>query len=495
MGKNMHTGVQIMLRNSMKSFAITDIKVNRLPGGLKADIKLQDFISFADGIPYPDILSDKKTTEVSANVTQPVVIVFETDTTVKKGTYHLEITISTSLGECKANVTLVVHKAVVPEPKDSDFCHEYMFDPIGYFLYGDELKETEFERPYYNYQRYSEGWWELMKVFAVNHKVLRSNVLYLGCISILLKDAGSKRISENEWHLDFSLVDRLIDIFMEHGSVKKIALGTFLPGQTGAIIRSYDYDGSFCNYKIFGEDGDAERWANFLYTKVYEHFIEKGIIDLLNVHLLDEPKNTEYWLWAKNILNKCMPGIPTCEPIYLREISHALKDDCDIPVPRTDIYDDEPCFYADRVKEGKEFWIYSCCFPEEQWWLTKFLDAPQRYSRMMSWACFSSGTSGYLHWGFNHWRVDLYSTEPTARFKADGYIVYPDVENNNVIMSNRYLATTMGLEEWELLHALEKKNPVAAKSIAGSIASTFKHFNDEAEAVENARNMILTLLD
>ena len=113
----------------------------------------------------------------------------------------------------------------------------------------------------------------------------------------------------------------------------------------------------------------------------------------------------------------------------------------------------------------------------------------------MSWACFSSGTSGYLHWGFNHWRVDLYSTEPAARFKADGYIVYPDIENNNVIMSNRYLATTMGLEEWELLHALEKKNPAAAKSIAGGIASTFKYFNEETEAVENARNMILTLLD
>ena len=69
------------------------------------------------------------------------------------------------------------------------------------------------------------------------------------------------------------------------------------------------------------------------------------------------------------------------------------------------------------------------------------------------------------------------------------------MENNDVIMSNRYLATTMGLEEWELLHLLAQKDEKTAKAIAGTIASTFGNFNDEPEAVENAINMILAMLD
>ena len=81
--------------------------------------------------------------------------------------------------------------------------------------------------------------------------------------------------------------------------------------------------------------------------------------------------------------------------------------------------------------------------------------------------------------------------QPAARFKGDGYIVYPDVEHNDVILSNRAVATREGLYDWELLHMLAKQDAGAALAISGSVAHTFTDFTDDVTVLDTAREKLL----
>ena len=100
-----------------------------------------------------------------------------------------------------------------------------------------------------------------------------------------------------------------------------------------------------------------------------------------------------------------------------------------------------------------------------------------------------------MHWGFNHWgERTIYGIQPNARYKGDGYIVYPDIENFDVLHSNRGVATREGLYDWELLHMLEQKDAASALAIAHSVARTFEDFTHNEADIDAARIRLLEAL-
>ena len=117
------------------------------------------------------------------------------------------------------------------------------------------------------------------------------------------------------------------------------------------------------------------------------------------------------------------------------------------------------------------------------------------HSRLIYWACYAQGITGFLHWGLNHWSVNGYGMFPGARFKGDGYIVYPDAERNGVKHSIRSLASGEGLQDVELLYMLEKKHAPWAKAMAYRIARSFTDYTSDAREIDRARTEILELLD
>ena len=86
-----------------------------------------------------------------------------------------------------------------------------------------------------------------------------------------------------------------------------------------------------------------------------------------------------------------------------------------------------------------------------------------------------------------------YGMQPDARFKGDGYIVYPDTARGTVGFSARGLATLEGIEEYELLTLAAKDHPQAALALARGIARSFCDFCDEPDALELARIRLLSL--
>ncbi len=471
--RNATIGAQILLRNYSASYTVCDYRVSGLPSGVTASACAQGYEIYNDGLPYPDRLTNSINVTVTPHTTQGFVVTFRTDADAPVGVYTVRVSLPLTLdngtkGELSATVILHIHKPVLPEPKDSAFGHEYFFD--------------------------SKAETQMLISYAKAMKELRVNSLYLDAIPLLCR-GGSKRIGETAWELNFSALDDFVRLFLEHGSFCHLTLTNIITPVTGDWLTIIDEKGRPAGIKLFDEEqAAAEAFVRAFYGGIAEHFAELGWHDMLRIHLEDEPHTSESWLWARAICYEVAPGVPCTEPIDTKGIGRIFGAECDIPVPRLEVYDHDAEYYAEHMAAGRDVWCYSCCFPEEPWWLNKFLDLPARYARMIKWACYAQGITGFLHWGFNFWSGESqYGMNPNVRFKGDGFIVYP--AENGVLMSNRGLSTTIGIEEWELLSMLGQKDAAAAKALARRVARTFRDFTDDPDMLDQTRAEILSLLD
>ncbi len=488
--RNMAVSAQLLLRE-VTAFDIMGVTYADLPENVTASFAYQGYVVFNDGVPYPDMIVHQNSLRVEANTTQGVWLDFEVSQDAKPGIYKIPYKVSTSAGDFNLSVTLTIYDVTIPEPKKSEFGHEYFFCAGGHFDFG-KAKAKRPTQPFYEYERYSEKWWALMANYAKAMKKMRVNSLCVYSPELLL-DAGSSRIGEEEWKFDFSLFDRLVETMLENGSYKYVTLGAMVASVTGKQIVGIDYNNKFCLYDIYTPE--AERWAKAYYAAMYKHFAEKGWLGMLQTHIQDEPHSSEYYQWARNIVRECMPDITCSEPIDTHAIGRELAGYCDTFIPRLEVYDEGDDFYTERQKKGDCVWCYSCCFPEESWWMNKFIDCPHGQSRTIKWACYSQGITGFLHWGFNYWNDDLiHGKNPDARFKGDGYVVYPDVANNDVSISVRGRETRDGIQDWELLNMLGKTNPETAAAISRRVARNFRDTEVDADLIEQCKTEILELL-
>ena len=471
--RNGTIAAQILLRDVGQAFTVDGWRVIDVPAGVHVDACAQGYEIYNDGLPYPDKLTDSVQVSVLPNATQGFVVTFRTDADAPIGVYNMYVFLqltqaSGKKAEMSAMVTLHIHNAVLPDPCDSAFGHEYFFD-----IEADEAKLIS---------------------YAKAMKALRVNTLYVNSIPLLCR-GGSKRISKTEWFFDYSALDAFIKLFLEHGSFKHLTLTNIIVPVSGEWMTYIDENGHPAGLELFGDDQEtADAFLRAVYGGIAAHFEEMGWRDMLRIHLEDEPHVSKAWLWGRAICHEVAPGVPCTEPIDTKGMGRTLGDECDIPVPRLEVFDYDAEYYANRIAAGDEVWCYSCCYPIEPWWLNKFLDLPTRYARMIKWACYAQGITGFLHWGFNFWSGESqYGLNPNVRFKGDGFIVYP--AENGVLMSNRGLSTTVGIEEWELLSMLGKKNPSAAKAYARRVARTFRDFTDDPEVIDQTRAELLNLLD
>lgn len=488
-GKNMYVSGQMLLREVECGFDVTDVVLAGVPEHVSAEICIQDYAVFNDGRPYPDIQKPGKSVNVLSNTTQGIWLHVWVSTEAQEGIYPICCTVKTTRGDFTAHISLRIYPVVIPEPAKSEFGHEYFFCSTAYFSPEEHGAWTPPVTPFYDTYRYSDPWWELMKNYAKAMKVLRVNSLNLPIMDFLV-DAGSKRTGEKTWEFDFTLLDRFIEHFLQYGSFRYITIGAMIASVYGETVIAVDEQGHLVWYKT--SEPQAEYWLRAVLGALYQHFTQKGWLNMLHFRLEDEPHTSNVWLWAKEISDQVAPGVVCGEPLDTHAISLELAGKCNQYVPRLEVYASDPYFYRQRQAAGDTVWCYSCCFPEEDWWLNKFIDLPHSYSRMIKWACYSQGITGFLHWGFNFWgEKTIYGIQPNARYKGDGYIVYPDVENFDVMLSTRAVATREGLYDWELLHMLGQKDAAAALAISRSVARTFEDFTNDDTAPDAARVRLL----
>ncbi len=474
--KNGTVSGQLLLRD-VQELTIRSVSVDALPDGVQAEFYLQEHVVFNDGVPYPDRLPPFTPCRVAAHTAQGIWLVLRTSAAAAAGRYSLTLRLGVNDEEYCVPVQLHIYEVTLPEPRDGAFDHEYFFSTNALCRYGEA------------YAMYSPRWWELMKAYAQTLRQLRVNHLYLGLFPYLT----GRRTGTTDWTFDFSRFHEVVGHFMHWGSFRRLVIAAPLKSLTGETIPGFDENGTAVTYGLRTPEGEA--YAACLLHALRGFLEESGYLSRVLLHLADEPHETENWLWYRELVRQILPEVPCGEPLDEYDSALQLQDACDEFVPRLEIFEQGRNYFAKLAKAGKRVWCYSCCYPEDPWYLNKFIDLPSRYSRLMSWACYAQQLTGFLHWGFNQWDTPLYGMQPDARFKGDGYIVYPDVERGSVQLSNRALATLEGVEEYELLAMAAKHQPEAALALSRSIARSFRDFEADPDALERARVQLLCLCE
>lgn len=491
-GKNMVASCQICFRNLWEEFEVKEVVAKKLPKGVTMEVFRQDYITYNDGVPYPDKLSTDVT--LKGGLTQRTysyVLLFNVSEDAIARTHKIKVIVKTDRKEDPVyNIALNIYKVNLKAPKDSTFYHELWFNPVRHFKsdakdYVVAMADTE-----YGYDRYSDKWWDLQVEIAKSLQKLRVNSIWTLPLE-LLRDSGSKRISKTEWDLNFDLFDKWVQLYLDNGSFKYICLSTLIASVHGKTMKGLDYDGNPTVFNIYTDE--CEAWADAYLSGFYNHFKEKGWLDKLIIHLQDEPHSSEYWIWAKKKADKLMPGILCSDAIDVH-ISHEIADHCNCYVPRIDIFEEAQGFFKSRKEKGDILYAYTCCYPEEHKYLNRFIDMPQMFSRLLMVACFSREICGFLHWGGTFWDNDLYGVHAPARFKGDGFLLYPDPQNNTVGHSNRGIQTILGIQDWELLNMLAKKNKTLALALSRQIAEGFLDYTNDAKQIELVNDKVLQTL-
>lgn len=474
--KNAVCSGQIVLREhaefDINGVVFSDFSAPFVVSGDNVSFYYQDHIKYNDG-EYPDPLSDAPSVHVPAEYSQSVWIVVNVPAEALSGLCTFTATVKTSVGDFTAPCSVRVFGVSVPDADKAEFSLEYFLDPFT-GLAG---------------ARWGEDRMKFLASYCESLSMIRNNSIDVQIIPLLC-DGNSRRISETEWEFDFTYVEKYVDFMISHVPTKYIAIRSTIASVNGDTLPVIGYDGGTFYEKYGTPVSDA--WFYAYIRGVYDFFKSKGMEKMLRIRLQDEPHYTECWKWAREICRKAAPGVPCGEPLDEHTSGLGLEGYIDQYIPRINVYEEGADYYDRMRRAGAELWVYSCCFPEEPWFINKFIDHPHVHSRLMSWGCYARGITGFLHWGYNYWsETSLYGTAPGARFKGDGFIVYPDKENLRVLPSTRLLATAEGIVEYELLKIVEKKDPSAATAICESLVRRFTEFTDDPDEVDAAHIRLL----
>lgn len=478
--RNGHAYGQILMREVL-DFSILGAEIldDKLAANVDVKLFLQGYEKFTDGVHYPDSLIPMRKLDVPAHYTQGIWVEVDVAEAAVAGCSSFGVLIHTTEGDFIAQVKLSIYDVVIPEPAEAALDHEYFYDPISTDIYGE------------HFERGSEKWWNWMESMAKYMKELRLNVLNLTMTALM--SGYSKRIDETHWSFDFTLVDEFVTKFLEWGSYRTIMLQAPLDVVTGKTVPVFDEKGDVIRIDTRSEAGEA--FCEQFIIAVRDHFAEKGWLSMTMMHVLDEPHETENWLWLRALVRKHIPEMISCEPLDEYHSCLEIEGECDIYVPRIDVFDEGPEYFYRRQKAGDTLWVYTCCLPEDLWYLNRLSEQPSSYTRLIYWGCYAMNITGFLHWGFNWWHGPDHGRVATARHKGDGFVVYPDLETGGVLPSNRFFASVEGAEEYELFKIASQKYPEAAKALAKHHVRTFSDFMADADAMDYTRIRLLEMCE
>jgi hypothetical protein len=147
---------------------------------------------------------------------------------------------------------------------------------------------------------------------------------------------------------------------------------------------------------------------------------------------------------------------------------------------------------------GDEVWVYTCLVPGGPW-INRLVDQERLRQVYVGWACAKYDLQGFLHWGFNMHRgkpfeelVRQHGGDNNFLPAGDSHIVYPG--KSGPLSSQRFEAHRIGMEDYELLYLLKKKDPVKASSLINNLFQSFDEYNKNISDYRAIRQQLLRAL-
>ena len=298
---------------------------------------------------------------------------------------------------------------------------------------------------------------------------MRQNMIYIDGVKVSKNDSG-------KYDFDFTV--------LENRTKEALGLGFEYFAMTGVGFRR-SWKASTIKICLTDMDALSPEGKDFLsqYIPAFRDFLkEKGWLDRFCLGVADEP-NDENALEYKelcNIIRSMAPEIKLMEALSYNSKLHGALD---MWIPLNKSYQENKGQFDIYREDGSEIWQYVCCGPRGDAYMNRFMDYPLICSRYQFWGNYKYDLSGYLHWAAlcyqpgqdpyvqscpHHVNADSESTLPAG----DTHLVYPG--DGMPYMSLRLEAHREGLEDYEILNYIGKKNRDKADSLCNTC---FKSFN------------------
>jgi hypothetical protein len=389
----------------------------------------------------------------------------------------------------RARFRLRIVSATVPE--------ERSLKVTNWMLYNDKVAQQ-----FYGVSAYSPEGWQLLENLGRVMAEHRQNVVLTPTLDLV-----RPRLEQNGQQYDFSLFDKWVETFRKAGAIGYIE-GGHLIGRAGG----YDAPLEVPVLRVVagearrealppGDPRVGEFLASFL-PALNAHLEEKGWKKIYYQHILDEAHGAEPAVYERiaKIVRRHLPDVPVLDAVDADHMPEVLQKNCDIWVPQLGRFDGQMDQIERRIQGGREVWFYTCLYPQQRY-LNRLLDYPLLKVRLLHWLNFRLNLAGYLHWGWNWWTPEpMLATQPiinenqTLLPAGDAFIVYPDRENLTVHSSIRLEAMNEGIEDYELLRLLKRRNPMEAESSARATITSFTDYlRDPVKFREIERRLLKAL--
>jgi len=229
--------------------------------------------------------------------------------------------------------------------------------------------------------------------------------------------------------------------------------------------------------------------------------------DWLKSHKMDDGR-TWLDLWAQNLWDE--PEDEWCEA-YNR-VAGWVKEGCPemkIQEPIcTELIDpdllDMPCYPLNYIgpnlkrADNQQVWMYTAVGPQGDF-ANRFVRQTLFKTRVMHWCNYTLNTVGYLHYALCRWKVnDEYTCWEWLNPQRGSYpagdclITYPGY--HKLYPSIRLCAERDGINDFELLKMVEKKDAAKAMEFSKMVASDHKTYNTDLKDFRETRKAILEYL-
>ncbi|MFW5988464.1 MAG: DUF4091 domain-containing protein, partial [bacterium] len=323
---------------------------------------------------------------------------------------------------------------------------------------------------------WSEDHWEMIEKYAKLMRRGRQN-----CFRIVWNTIDIEKEISGKYSFDFSRAERLINMVFRLGFSRLES--EMVAGRKSFHDSEYFAKGTNKKMKAI-ERGGYKSIGQYL--RAWHSFLKKkGWLDSIIQHIADEPHEEceEEYRILSGIVRKFMPEVPLLDALQ----SYNLEGAVDIWVPLNRYYEKNKEKFDELKELGDQIWFYTCCGPGGNY-LNRLLDMPLLRTRYLHWGNYKYNLTGYLHWGFNRYKYGEQDPfEETCRLDkedievsfpaGDTHITYPG--SDGPWGSVRLEAMRAGIEDYELLSLLAKKDKEKADEIVSSCMHSFKEVEED----------------
>jgi hypothetical protein len=485
--RNQHVALQVALRATarLEGVAAECRPLEGPAGTLPADVRvpavgLVVVGSRTDDVPddelvgeapgwYPDPLVDLPLT-LEADRTRAVLVTIHVPKEARPGLYRSAVVVRQGDREIgRSAFRLRVAAADVPA--------ERTLRVTNWFRVDDRHAKQFWGAP-----QFSDPWWNLVANLARVMAEYRQNVVLTPTLDLveLLPGEGSR--------FGFDRFDRWVETFQRAGAI--FIEGEHLVGRAGGydeplVVPVLLQEGpKIRKVELPLDDPRVQPFLDAFLPALNRHLEEKGWKPAYLQHVLDEPHGEEPAAYARvaALVRKHLPGVPTIDAIDAHDVPDALREASDVWVPQLGRFDDQLALLAERQHAGHEVWFYTCLFPRGRY-MNRLMDFPLLKTRLLHWVNYRHSLTGFLHWGWNFWGPEpTKDTQPVINLNqtllpsGDAFIVYPDRARLSVFSSVRLEAMRAGIEDYEMLVALARRDRAAADAIAREAVATLTDY-------------------